>query len=314
MQARNPLLISIVVCTFNRAADLRRMLESFFSQRHLTEIEFELLIIDNNSRDNTAAIVQEFSNHRNVRYSFEPKQGLNFARNRGISESKGQIVSFLDDDVLVGENWLTNLKRSFEEEDADVVGGKVSLAFDAPPAMWFKGLFRICLAEVDLGTSRMYLDNGDRLFGANLSFRKKVFEFIGLFDTETDRRGYEMLSGGDTDLVRRIVAQKGKVVYDPDVYVRHVIAPQRLQWHYFIGRAHADGLTYEILDPKASRMYQLLRVCRAAVQFVKALSAQCTNCLRDENSYERKLAQFIALRQRSFLAARLARFIHVESD
>jgi glycosyltransferase involved in cell wall biosynthesis len=307
-------MISVVVCTFNRAADLRRMLQSFFRQRHLAEIEFEILVIDNNSRDNTATTVREFSNYASVRYFFEARQGLNFARNRGISESKGQIVSFLDDDVLVGETWLSNLKTSFEETDVDVVGGKVSLVFDLPPETWFQGLFRICLAEVDLGTSRKCLENGDRLYGANLSFRKGVFDCVGLFDAVSDRRGYELLSGGDTDLVRRIVAQKRTVVYDPTVAVEHVIGAQRLRWQYFIKRAHADGLTKEILDPKASRSFQFLRVCRAAVQYMKAYSIQCAKSLCDKNSYERKLAQFIALRERSFLAARFARFMRMEGN
>ena len=141
--------------------------------------------------------------------------------------------------------------------------------------------------------------------GANLSFRRKVFDSIGLFETGAGRRGQQLLSGEDTGLVRRIVAHKGKVVYDPDVYVEHVIGEQRLRWQYFIKRAHADGLTKEILDPKASRSFQFLRVCRAAVEYGKACLVQCAKCLCDKNCYERKLAQFIALRERNFLAAGL---------
>jgi glycosyltransferase involved in cell wall biosynthesis len=309
MQFLDSPMISVVVCTFERAADLRRMLQSFFHQKFLAEIEFELLVIDNNSRDNTAAIVHEFSSYPNIKYFFEAKQGLNFARNRGVAEAKGQIVSFLDDDVLVNENWLVSLKRSFEETDADVVGGRVSLVFDVPPERWFKGLFRICLAEVDLGTSRKELDNGDRLYGANLSFRQKVFESVGNFEAGLDRCGNEMLSGGETELVRRIVAHKGKVIYDPRVFVEHVIGAQRLQWQYFIKRAHGDGLTKEILDPKSGRGFQILRVCRAAVEFLKAFSTLGATRFRDRDSYERKLAEFIALRERAFLAARFARLI-----
>jgi len=302
-------MISVVICTFNRAADLRRMMQSFFRQNRLAEIEFELLIIDNNSRDNTAAVVHELSNYPNTRYVFEPKQGLNFARNRGVAEAKGQFVSFLDDDVLVDQNWLFNLKRSFEETNADVVGGKVSLNFDVPPESWFKGLFRICLAEVDLGTSRKEVDNGDRLYGANLSFRKIIFESVGQFEAGLDRCGNELLSGGETELVRRIVSQKGKLIYDPQVSVEHVIGAQRLQWQYFVKRARGDGLTKEILDPKSSCGFQILRVCRAAVEFIKASSTLWVYCFRDKNSYERKLAEFIALRERSFLVARIARLI-----
>src|SRR6266480_233180 len=307
-------MISIVVCTFNRAPVLQRMLNSFLRQEHVTEVPHELLIVDNNSNDNTAAVAQEFSEKGKIKYFLERKQGLSFARNRGIAESKGGFISFLDDDVLVHEDWLARVKACFQETDADVIGGRVSLRFETAPEQWVDGLFRKCLSEVDLGASRRVLSNGDYLYGANLSFKKRVFESIGCFDSKAGRREHELLSGEETEFVRRVVANKGKIVYGPDVFVEHLIGTQRLQWQYFVKRAWDDGLTQEFLDPKASRSFQFLRVCRAAVEYVKAYSIQCATSLFDKNSYERKLAQFIALRERSFLAARFARFMRVEGD
>jgi glucosyl-dolichyl phosphate glucuronosyltransferase len=299
--------ISIVVCTFNRAPVLQRMLESFFRQEQLNEIQYELLIIDNNSNDNTAMTVQEFLSKGNTKYFIELNQGLSFARNRGVGESKGDVISFLDDDVLVHENWLASVKACFDEEDADVVGGRVLLKFEALQPQWLAGLFRKCLSEVDLGASRKVLCNGDCLYGANLSFRKKVFDLVGLFDIDAGRRRHQLLSGEETHMVRRILANGGKVLYDPNVFVEHLIGSERLQWKYFVKRAGGDGLTEEFFDPEASRGFQFLRVCRAMVEFVKAGYIRYTIAYRTNDSYERKLAEFIFLRQRSYLGARVAR-------
>ena len=300
-------MISIVVCTFNRAGVLRKMLDSFLLQKHLNDIEHELLIVDNNSDDNTAAVAHEFSSKGKVNYFLERNQGLSFARNRGIAESRGEFVSFLDDDVLVQEHWLVRLKACFEETNADVIGGKVALRFETPPERWFDGLFRKCLSEVDLGASRQVLTDGDLLYGANLSFQKKTLESVGHFETNAGRRGDGLMSGEETELIRRVIARAGIVVYDPEVFVEHLIGAKRLQWQYFVSRARGDGLTREFLDPKASTSLQFLRVCKATMGFLKVWLIKATRSLRSKDSYERRLAEFIVLRQHSFLAARFAR-------
>ena len=302
-------MISIVVCTFNRAPVLQKMLDSFFRQKQVNEIRHELLIVDNNSSDDTALVVQEFLKEGNAKYFLEVNQGLSFARNRGVAESEGEIISFLDDDVLVHENWLSSVKACFDETDADIVWGKVALKFEVPPEKWLGGLFRKCLSEVDLGPSREVLCNGDCLYGANLSFRKRVFDLVGPFEVDAGRRGYELLSGEETHIVRRVIANRGKVLYDPDALVEHLIGAERLQWQYFARRADGDGLTQEFLEPKASRSFQFLRVCRAIVEFLKAGHIRYRKISQTKDSYEQKLAEFIFRRQRSYLAARFTRLV-----
>jgi glucosyl-dolichyl phosphate glucuronosyltransferase len=303
-------MISIVICTFNRAPILQQTLLSFLRQNELNTIQHELLIIDNNSTDDTAIVVRDFLRNKSTKYFLETSQGLSFARNRGIAESNGELIAFLDDDVLVHKNWLTSLKACFDETDAVVVGGKVSLKFQAPPEKWMGDVFRKCLSEVDLGTSRVVLSDGDRLYGANLSFRKKVFEEVGPFDTNAGRAKHELLSGEETELLRRIIANDGRVIYDPDVSVEHLIGAERLQWEYFVKRATGDGATRELLEPKASRSFQILRVCNAAMELLKAGCARWAIALRSKDSYETRLAIFNYRRQRSYLAARFVRLIN----
>ncbi|UCC29259.1 MAG: glycosyltransferase family 2 protein, partial [Phycisphaerales bacterium] len=215
-------MISVVVCTYNRADMLRQMLEAFFAQRDLAVVDHELIVVDNNSSDNTPVVVDEFRRFPNIRYVFEGRQGLCYARNRGVTESRGEIVALLDDDVIVDKAWLVKLQECFDATTADVVGGRSHLVFEREPHTWFGPYFGRLLAQVDLGPSRKVVPDGRGLFGLNLAFRKSVFETVGLFDQELDRKGGKLLGGGDTAKVRQIAESAGTVVYDPDAVVGHL--------------------------------------------------------------------------------------------
>ena len=95
--------ISIIICTYNRSESLKRTLQSLKEMSVSDDIEWELLIVDNNSTDNTREAVNDFTKTSglNCRYVFESKQGLSNARNRGVKEACGEIIAFTDDDVIV---------------------------------------------------------------------------------------------------------------------------------------------------------------------------------------------------------------------
>jgi glycosyltransferase involved in cell wall biosynthesis len=111
-------MISVIVCTYNRARTLHLMLESFFAQQDLNRLNHELIVVDNNSTDDTGQATEAFSNHPGFSYVLEGRQGLSFARNRGIAEAAGDFVSFLDDDVIVDPRWLANLQKCLDETNA----------------------------------------------------------------------------------------------------------------------------------------------------------------------------------------------------
>ena len=113
-------MISVVICTYNRAAYLEQTLATFFRQEHLDRVPHELIVVDNNSSDNTPEVVQAFSSHRALHYHFESKQGLSRARNRGVTESRGEIIAYLDDDVLTGH------QRQREQQRREELAGDVA--------------------------------------------------------------------------------------------------------------------------------------------------------------------------------------------
>ena len=290
------------------------MINSFQRQQEISIIPHELVIVDNNSSDCTEQIVQKFRKNGNVKYCIENKQGLSHARNRGIRESRGEVVAFLDDDMVIDELWLLNLQRCITETRADVIGGKILLSFDRHPEAWLGSIFRRSLGEVDLGQTRKVICKEDELFGGNISFKKEVFEKVGYFDCTAGRIGGSLVGGEEIELVRRILSVKGYIVYDPKIIVHHVIGDDRLEWSYFRRLAVGTGKTEEFLEPRRNKIYQLLRVFNATKKLMLATASYYMQRNSLNSEYERKLLEYTALRRRGYLIARCARFINANSE
>lgn len=303
-------MISVVICTFNRASSLACTMRTFLDQECLARTEHELIIIDNNSTDNTRAVVEELMGRgRNIRYYFEGIQGLSHARNRGIFESKGQLVAFIDDDVLLSRNWLVSLNRVFDETNADVIGGSIRLLLSGKAEPWLGQEFRQRLSETSLGPNRKCLlrHEGPNLFGANIHFKKEIFKTIGLFDVTLGRRGSELLVAEETELVDRAFLMQGTVVYDPDIVVDHVILPSRMEWKYFERLAMGVGRSKEYREPNRGRGFQMLRVCKSLANMVRSKWTLSYVRRRDYSPYEQKRAEWRVLENRSYLIARWKR-------
>ena len=122
-------MISVVVCTYNRSQILPKMIHSLIDSFDRGLGDLEIIIIDNNSSDETKSVVDDIclASSQIIRYFFEPQQGLNYARNRGIKESQGDIITFTDDDVEIHEDWLENIWKCFSKYDCDAVGAGYQL-------------------------------------------------------------------------------------------------------------------------------------------------------------------------------------------
>jgi len=240
--------LSVVVCTYNRAAYLGRMLESFYAQRCLEALEFELLVIDNNSTDSTPEVAAEFQGRSGFRYLQEPVRGLSHARNRGLREARGTHIAYLDDDVLLMPDWARHLLQCFEETGADAVGGKSLLRFEQAPPPWFGKELAKLLSEVDLGDTRLDAGDGRRLYGLNLAFRSTALRDAGGFDTALGRSGGALTSGEDLRATAAVVAAGGKAYYEPRALVYHCIPPERTEWNYLLKLAESGARTRAQLD------------------------------------------------------------------
>jgi glycosyltransferase involved in cell wall biosynthesis len=210
-------VISAVICTYNRAERLRETLDGLGRMSVPPEVKWELIVVDNNSTDNTRSVVEEFvqTSGLSVDYLFEPRQGKSHALNLAIKKSKGDIVAFLDDDVIPAEDWLANVWKEFSTDgELGVLSGRVELAnpLDLP-------LMIITYPKRKLAMS--YLDV-DGLIGAGCcsTFRRSVLDDVGDFDTVLGP-GSRFRATEDRDYGYRAWKVGTKMLYAPTVLVFH---------------------------------------------------------------------------------------------
>jgi glycosyltransferase involved in cell wall biosynthesis len=216
---------SVAICTRNRAATLHRCLDSVLPLQ--PKYGFELLVIDNAPRDQaTAELVKRFSP---ARYVLEQRPGLDFARNRAWMEATGDLIAYLDDDVIVDSGWLAGLQEAFAENpDAGAFTGLVMpLSLDTPAQVLFeKGNgFRRGFDKKRFGRElpgNPLYPCGAGIFGAgcNMAFRRDVLREIGGFDEALDT-GAPLAGGGDLDIFYRIIRAGYSLVYEPGYMVFH---------------------------------------------------------------------------------------------
>jgi len=249
-------MISVIICTYNRCESLKDTLDSLLNQECNGVFDYEVMVVDNNSSDLTKDIVQSFMEEFNkkLKYFFEPNQGLCYARNRGIKEARGNIIAFTDDDVIVDRKWIENIYASFQESTLGALGGKILPRWLAVPPSWLTKKFYENLALLDYGDNSFQIINGKfQFYGANFALRKTIFDEVGYFNPNLDRRGTCLLSGGDTELFYRILKAGKKIYYKPNCIVYHKIGPDRLQKAYFRKWYFFSGQTYSCHMKRSKR-------------------------------------------------------------
>jgi glucosyl-dolichyl phosphate glucuronosyltransferase len=228
--------ISVVICTSNRCEKLRDTLASLARMSVRDDVLWELIVVDNNSSDRTKEVAQSFagSSRLTLRYVFEPEPGLSHARNRGIAESRGEIVSFLDDDVIVAQDWLDEICRAFEKYGAACVGGRVLLWGNPKIPSWWHQSFDFAVGKFDRGDQVILDEKNPSLvgIGANISFQRSVFQKYGSFHTGMGRIGNQLKTGEESEFVLRLQRSKELAVYYPRAVVYHNFPSSRFSKRY----------------------------------------------------------------------------------
>lgn len=237
--------ISVLICTYNRAAFLADTLRALAEAPTPLGTDVEILVVDNNSTDDTAAVVSAVAalSPRPIRYALERRQGKSFALNHGLELVTGDVIALTDDDVLISSEWLTRIAGVFESRDVTFVFGKVLPRWgEVPPPelltrrgrdMWGP------LALVDYGDDAVEYDEGSVEFrplpiGANLAFRREAVRRVGGWRTDLGKVNNTLISGEDHEIFYRLHrAGLYRGFYDPELVVRHYVPAQRLTRRYF---------------------------------------------------------------------------------
>ena len=228
--------ISIIICTYNRCRSLATVLESIRNLNVPAPVEWETLVIDNNSSDATREVVKRFSGSDKgyVRYIFEGRQGKSYALNTGINAARGDILAFTDDDVTVHQDWVRELLKIFNSHDCRGVGGKIIPVFAGGIPSWLRlePPFLNPLVAFDLGAEPCVLTKEP--FGANMAFRRGIFGTYGLFRTDLGPvEGNPMGKGEDSEFCSRLLAAGEPMMYAADAIVYHPVDENRLRKKYF---------------------------------------------------------------------------------
>jgi glucosyl-dolichyl phosphate glucuronosyltransferase len=241
--------VSIVLPTYNRAAELPCAVESALKQTAPPDT-YELIIVDNNSTDETAQVVDRLLRQYPGRVGAvrELKQGVSHARNAGIAASRAGIVAFFDDDVRVTPDWIKTIQRAFgDNPDLECMGGKVLPHWLAPPPSWLTRAHWAPLALQDFGDESMVvsLENPKGLISANLACRKRLFERVGGFSPHFQRVKDGIGSLEDDEWIRRLWKAGGRALYVPELITFTEVPASRLtrayhrRWHRGHGRFYA---------------------------------------------------------------------------
>lgn len=294
------LKLSVILPTFNRAASLQRALAALL--RQTADLwAYEVIVVDNNSTDATRDVVAGYDPRR-VRLIAEPRQGLSYARNAGIAAARAPLVAFTDDDVEVAPDWVETIVALLgRHREVDGVGGRVLPAWQSGRPHWLTREHWAPLALQDHGDSRRVFDRATPigLIGANVAFRRNVFERIGAFSAAVQRVKDGIGSTEDHELLTRLYESGGRMLYHPRMLVMARVPDDRCartyhrRWHEGHGRFYALMRAPEMEQARVTPMGIPGHLLREAV--------------RDLAAWARSIA--VADWDRAFLAELRLRFV-----
>lgn len=244
------LSLDIVICTYNRAADLDRVLAALTQQRGADAVAWSVLVVDNNSTDGTAAVVeahQAKARLPGLRRILETEQGLTPARRAGVRATSGEWIAFVDDDNLLEPDWIAALAEAIADHPrAGGFGGRVLLDW-ALPRPHFLDTFGFCFAAQDQGDEPCELEN---LAGAGMVLRRAALEATGWLEHPllADRVGARLVSGGDVEIGQRIRGAGFALRYAPRCVLRHRISASRMRRLYVVRIAEGLGASSTMVN------------------------------------------------------------------
>jgi glycosyltransferase involved in cell wall biosynthesis len=318
--------ISVIICTYNRGEYLRKVLVDLTRQDAVSHASFEVIIVDNNSTDTTKVICAEFvALYPEIfRYIHEEKQGKTFALNTGVRASKGNIIAFTDDDVVVDGRWLFSVKQAFAANpECKAFGGRVIPVWPdtVPPWIGREGTFKNtwgAIVEHDFGdmVTSYFQDEQNYPCGANMFFSKEIFKLNGNFNECLNHGVQNIPMLEDIEFCKRLLENHENILYIPDAVVYHPVVPERLTKKYFIKHAFKSGRAqyfirnlqrrghYVMLDLRKNRR-RLLNVpiyfIRETVGILKKyLVTVCGRNFKGAQYYENMLVYYLGIMYECF--------------
>jgi glycosyltransferase involved in cell wall biosynthesis len=279
---------SLAICTYNRARLLAQALESL---AHCEQPEgvWELLLIDNNSRDDTRAVAESFATRLPLRYLFEPAQGLSAARNRALREHRGDLLLFTDDDLRFDADWLRSYSKAFAEQpQADWFGGRIRPLWPVASPRWLKDegmpLIDGLMVRYDLGSESRAFCAADSLpFGASFALRRGAIAQAGEFRLDLGVVAGTPGRGEEAEYLSRLRRAGAQGFYVGASTAWHWQHPERFRWRYLYRHGIQKGVAEVRMNPAdcspSGPIAELMYGVRALVQLLKGRGDRARQCV-----------------------------------
>lgn len=247
--------LTVIVATYNRNMLLKRTLASLLSANVPTGLNVSVIVVDNNSTDNTRDVVAECerSHGDRVRYVFEGRQGKSYALNTGIANTRSELIAFVDDDEEIEAGWYDAVTRAFQDPTVDFIGGRTVPNWGSPPPEWLPEDYRAVVGWADAGerTGQYGLDHPGMPMGGNTVVRRTVLNRLGenAYSVNVGRMGKGLLTADD-DFFNRLLDVSARGLYLPDLVVRHYVRPEMLTKTYHVKWCFWNSVSLGLLDRK----------------------------------------------------------------
>ncbi len=193
-------------------------------------------MVDNNSSDDTKGVFERFAAANNelpLRYIFEERQGLSYARNSAICGSEGDLIVVVDDDEVLEPQFLSSYLELFEDESVNCAGGRIVPEYEMGRPSWMNRFCESAIASpIDLGRAKRCFPSGAIPGGGNMAFRRSALDRYGVFDETLGRSGDRLFGGEESNLFARFRAGGERIFYSHSAVTHHFIPPHRVEREY----------------------------------------------------------------------------------
>lgn len=232
-------IVTVIVCTYNRAELLKGVLQSLAGQT-ADKSSYEVIIVDNNPTDDTEKVSHSFvEQYPNFRYAKELNQGLSYARNRGWKEAIGKYVGYIDDDAIASQDWVEQIINfTLRHPEIKAFGGPYFGYSIAKMPDWIPSDFGTC----NFGQEEHPITLGHEwVTGSNMIFEKTFLETIGGFRTDLGMAGNKVGYGEEIELQKRVLKAGLQIYYVPSIEIRHLIADYKFRFCWMLRSSYAHG-------------------------------------------------------------------------
>jgi GT2 family glycosyltransferase len=248
-------LLTVVVCTHQRPADLERCLGGLAR----LETPVEVVVVDSASDPPCRSVVDQFSDSLpTLTYHYEPTPGLSRARNAGLERAQTELVAFVDDDAVVTPEWAERIVAPFDDPAVACVGGACLPAFEAERPAWLSDRLLQYAGITRFHAAREVRATSEYPFGANVAFRRDALREVGGFSELLGRTGRSLLSGEEAVAIDRLRAAGRRVRLEPSAVVFHTVTAERCTSRYYWRRLWWQGVTRARAAPTGLLTVRLL--------------------------------------------------------